>query len=72
MLKEFYTLQGHSERIKNFPYPRQFATLNYMFVWIFIILLTFAIMEGFGAIGEHTIEDLVNLIPQHYSAYKNL
>lgn len=41
MLVEFYTLQGKSERIKNFPYPRQFATLNYLFVWIFIILLPF-------------------------------
>ena len=58
MLKEFYTLQGKSERIKNFPYPRQFATLNYLFVWIFIILLPFGIMEGFESIGEHIIEDL--------------
>jgi putative membrane protein len=60
MLVEFYTLQGKSERIKNFPYPRQFATLNYMFVWIFIILLPFGIMEGFESIGEHIIEDLAN------------
>ena len=58
ILVEFYTLQGQSERIKNFPYPRQFATLNYMFVWIFIILLPFGIMEGFETIGEHIIEDL--------------
>tara|TARA_R110002049_G_scaffold99113_2_gene241655 strand:+ start:3246 stop:3437 length:192 start_codon:yes stop_codon:yes gene_type:complete len=47
LLVEFYALQGKSERIKNFPYPRQFATLNYMFVWIFILLLPFGIMEGF-------------------------
>jgi putative membrane protein len=58
MLVEFYTLQGKSERIKNFPYPRQFATLNYMFVWIFILLLPFGIMEGFEVIGEHILEDL--------------
>lgn len=58
MLVEFYTLQGKSERIKNFPYPRQFATLNYMFVWIFIILLPFGIMEGFEVIGDHILEDL--------------
>ena len=60
MLVEFYTLQGKSERIKNFPYPRQFATLNYLFVWIFIILLPFGIMEGFESIGDHILEDLVN------------
>lgn len=60
ILVEFYTLQGKSERIKNFPYPRQFATLNYLFVWIFIILLPFGIMEGFEAIGDHILEDLSN------------
>lgn len=58
MLVEFYTLQGKSERIKNFPYPRQFATLNYIFVWLFIIMLPFGIMEGFEAIGIHIMEDL--------------
>ncbi|NNJ83223.1 MAG: hypothetical protein HKP11_13615 [Flavobacteriaceae bacterium] len=55
VLKEFYALQGKSERIKNFPYPRQFATLNYIFVWIFIILLPFGIMEGFQTIGEEIV-----------------
>jgi len=58
MLVEFYTLQGKSERIKNFPYPRQFATLNYIFVWIFILLLPFGIMEGFEVIGNHILEGL--------------
>ena len=60
IIVEFYTLQGKSERIKNFPYPRQYATLNYMFVWIFIILLPFGIMEGFEGIGAHILEDLAN------------
>ena len=41
MLVEFYSLQGKSERIKNFPYPRQFATLNFYFVWIFIFQMDF-------------------------------
>ena len=58
ILVELYTLQGKSERIKNFPYPRQFATLNYIFVWCFIILLPFGIMEGFEGIGDHILEDL--------------
>lgn len=60
ILVELYTLQGKSERIKNFPYPRQYATLNYIFVWIFIILLPFGIMEGFEGIGTHIFEDLAN------------
>jgi putative membrane protein len=59
ILVEFYTLQGKSERIKNFPYPRQYATLNYIFVWIFIILLPFGIMEGFETIGKHIVDDLM-------------
>ncbi|HTU58511.1 MAG TPA: bestrophin family ion channel [Polyangiales bacterium] len=35
--------QGKCERIKNFPYPRQFATLNWFFVWLFILLLPFGV-----------------------------
>ncbi len=58
MLIEFYTLQGKSERIKNFPYPRQYATMNFYFVWLFILLLPYGIMEGFESIGEHILEDL--------------
>ena len=60
MLVEFYTLQGKSERIKNFPYPRQFATLNYIFVWIFILLLPFGIMEGFEGIGKNIVQYFEN------------
>jgi putative membrane protein len=58
ILVEFYTLQGKSERIKNFPYPRQYATLNYIFVWIFIFLLPFGIMQSFEAIGSQIMEEL--------------
>ena len=58
LLVEFYTLQGKSERIKNFPYPRQFATLNYVFVWIFILLIPFGIMEEFEVIGDRILVDL--------------
>ena len=52
MLVEFYALQGKNERIKNFPYPRQFATLNLFFVWIFIVLLPFGVMSAFEDIGQ--------------------
>ena len=58
MLVEFYTLQGKSERIKNFPYPRQFATLNYIFMWSFVLLVPFAIMEEFQVIGEKIVNYL--------------
>ncbi len=59
MLIELYTLQGKCERIKNFPYPRQYATINYIFVWLFILMLPYGIMEGFESIGQHIMEDLV-------------
>lgn len=51
VLKELFTLQGKSERIKNFPYPRQFATLNHYFMWVFILLLPLAIIPQFAEIG---------------------
>lgn len=60
VLKELYTLQGKSERIKNFPYPRQYATMNYLFVWIFILLIPFGIMEEFEKIGDHILVDLAS------------
>ncbi len=60
MIVEFYTLQGKSERIKNFPYPRQFATLNFLFVWIFIFLLPFGVMNEFEHIGQTFIAELSN------------
>jgi ion channel-forming bestrophin family protein len=44
--------QGKCERIKNFPYPRQFATLNLIFVWLFIVLLPFGVAAELKKIGE--------------------
>ncbi len=58
MLVEFYTLEGKAERIKNFPYPRQFASLNFYFVWIFIFLLPFGVMDAFEVIGQSFIQDM--------------
>jgi putative membrane protein len=45
VLVELYAFQGKSERIKNFPYPRQYATLNsiFLFLWIFIVLVAFGV-----------------------------
>ncbi|MDX1628551.1 MAG: bestrophin family ion channel [Fulvivirga sp.] len=46
-ITEMYTLQGKSERIKNFPFPRQYATVNYFFVVLFIMLLPFGMLDVF-------------------------
>jgi len=45
MLEEFFTHQGKAERIKGFPYPRQFATFNLYFVWLFIALVPLGMMQ---------------------------
>lgn len=67
MMTEFFTLQGKAERIKNFPYPRQFATLNYLFVWIFILLLPLAMMHEFEEIGKMVVEEIQAHMLTHYS-----
>ena len=54
--KELFTLQGQSERIKNFPYPRQFATLNHYFVWVFVLLLPLALIPQFAEIGTEIVK----------------
>ena len=55
IIQEFFTLQGKSERIKNFPYPRQFATLNHFFMWIFVLLLPLALVPQFAEIGTNIL-----------------
>ncbi|MBT8315684.1 MAG: hypothetical protein KJP26_14600 [Maribacter sp.] len=52
LIKELFTLQGQSERIKNFPYPRQYATLNHYFMWLLLLLLPLAIVPKFLEIGQ--------------------
>lgn len=51
VLEELFTLQGQSERIKNFPYPRHFASLNHYFMWIFVLVLPLALIPQFHEIG---------------------
>jgi ion channel-forming bestrophin family protein len=51
-LAELYNDQGRCERIKNFPYPRQFATLNLFFIWLFIGLVPFGLLQEFQKLGD--------------------
>lgn len=53
MLREFSSHQGKSERIKNFPYPRQYATINTFFVRLFCVLLPFALLGEFNDLNDH-------------------
>ena len=50
-INEMTALQGKSERIKNFPYPKQYASIGYHFVHIFMWLLPLAIIPAFASMG---------------------
>jgi ion channel-forming bestrophin family protein len=52
LLVAFYDHQGRCERIKNFPYPRQFATVSQMFVRLFATLIPFGILNEFHKLGN--------------------
>ncbi|WGK65958.1 bestrophin family protein [Croceiramulus getboli] len=46
-LEEFYNFQGMCERIKNTPFPRQYAYFSKVFVWIFVLLIPFGLLDVF-------------------------
>lgn len=55
VLSALYEQQGKCERIKNFPYPRQYATLNKYFIWLFIVLVPLGMMKEFAGMGPYLI-----------------
>lgn len=55
MLVNLYEQQGKCERIKNFPYPRQFASINLFFIKIFVFVVPFGLLNEFHKMGEYFI-----------------
>jgi len=51
-VRDFFEHQGKSERIKNFPYPRQYATINVFFVKMFCFLLPFGMLGEFDKLNK--------------------
>jgi putative membrane protein len=47
IISELFDHQGASERIKNFPYPRQYATLNLFYIRIFTFIAPFGMVNEF-------------------------
>ena len=45
LLKEFYTLQGKAERIKNTIFPYYYNYFTRLFLWLFVICLPFTLIE---------------------------
>jgi len=52
IVKELFEYQGGSERIKSFPFPRQYANFSVIFVYIFIFLLPLAMVHELGKSAE--------------------
>jgi putative membrane protein len=51
-ITELYDEQGKTERIKNTPFPRQYATISTIFIAIFVILLPFGMIAEFKKLGD--------------------
>ena len=50
-VKELFDLQGKSERIKNYPYPRQYASINKFFIALFCMMLPFGLLYEFDQLN---------------------
>lgn len=55
LISEFYADQGRSERIKNFPFPRQYASVAFWMTIIFSILTPFGLLNMFHDLKSHTV-----------------
>jgi putative membrane protein len=52
ILNDFYTHQGKCERIKKFPLPRQYSSMSFIFIGLFIFLLPFGLVTEFHELTE--------------------
>lgn len=52
LLYHFYEHQGKCERIKKFPFPRQYANMSRFFVGIFILILPFSLIPEMMTLGD--------------------
>jgi ion channel-forming bestrophin family protein len=52
LVVEFYNQQGACERIKSFPFPRQYAFFSYAFSWLLILVLPFGLLYEFQRISD--------------------
>jgi len=52
IITELYSQQGGCERIKNFPFPRQYGHFSKVFVWVFILVVPFGLVAEFSKLGD--------------------
>lgn len=55
VVSSLYDEQGKAERIKNFPFPRNYASHGFVFTCIFIFLLPFGIVGEMAKLGDAMI-----------------
>ncbi len=55
LIAEFYNDQGRNERIKNFPFPRQYASVAFWMTLLFAILAPFGLLNIFHDLKSHTV-----------------
>ena len=55
LLVALLSSQGGCERIKNFPYPRQFASISLFFVRLFVYALPFGMLGEFAKLGPYAV-----------------
>ena len=51
-LGDFIALQSRAEGFKNFPYPRQYATVSSLFVKFFCLLFPFGLLHEFDKLND--------------------
>ena len=69
---ELYSLQGQCERIKNTPFPRQYAEFSRVFTLLLGFLVPFGLLDVFGDHVERsmtTLETLTPVIPMLLSSW---
>lgn len=54
-IKSFYECQGQSERIKNFPFPRQYASIAWWLTMVFSAIIPFGMIDVFSAISSYNL-----------------
>jgi ion channel-forming bestrophin family protein len=54
-LRELLDQQSRLQRLKDFPYPRQYAVINTVFVWCFVAMLPLCLVREFDRLAlDHT------------------
>lgn len=60
---ELYSLQGQAERIKNTPFPRQYAEFSRVFTMLLAFLVPFGLLDVFGDHVDKAMTTMQHLAP---------